>query len=249
MYSIPLCNLRGDSSVLVVNRSAARIADSADPTTDTREDFAHPITDHNRNTSHWVKVVIASSSSSPSPHYALSSMSTQSPPLLRVFTIAAHYVRPNCLYFVFLGDTPRPVVCSRASPVPLCHPSFFYNLYDYALQSFPLLSSANPIFFVQGVHSATQSPPYTITLVTIAARSVPELRPFPQIKNASPTQMSPQWSEAVEKPTGPYLVHNDSSEDTLSILLTLPFKQPTVLPVAASLGQHPTDHPASECAG
>ena len=157
MYSIPLVT---DTSGHVVTRSAARTADSADPTTDMQEAVPHPTTDHNRNTSHRVKLVIASSSSSPSPfpHYALS------PPcrrncLLRMFTIATHQVcGQTASIFVCLDGTPRPAVCSRASPVPLCHPSFFYNLYDYALQSFPLLSSADPLFFVQGVHSAVNLP-------------------------------------------------------------------------------------------
>ena len=147
MDRIPLCHLRGDSSGHVLTRSAARTADSADPTTDTRDAFAHPITDHNRNTSHWVKVVIASSSSSPSPHYVLSPPRQRNCLLFLECSIAAHQVcGRTASIFVFLDSTPRPVVCSRASPVPLCHPSFFYNLYDYALQFFPLLSSADPTF-------------------------------------------------------------------------------------------------------
>ena len=198
MYSIPLCNLQGDSSVHVVNRSAARTADLADPTTDMREAVAHPITDHNRNTSvslgqsrHRVIVVVPVPSSctlsSIRPNFLLFLECSRSP-LTRSVTKSP--------LFSSFWMAQRPVVCSRASPVPQRHPSFFYNLHDCALQSFPFLSSADPTFFVQGVHSTAQSPPYTITLVTIAARSVSELRAFPRIKNASPTQMSPQYSEA-----------------------------------------------------
>ena len=77
----------------------------------------------------------------------LSFTSTQLPPLLRMFTITAHQVcGQTASIFVFLDGALRPVVCSCASPVPLRHPSFFYNMYDYALQSFLSLSSADPTF-------------------------------------------------------------------------------------------------------
>ena len=154
MYSIPLCNLQGDSSVHVVTRSAARTADSADPTTDMREAVTHPITDHNRNTSHWVKVIIASSSSpSPFPHYA------HSPPC-----------RPNSLLFLKCSRSPptrsvvklpqflsfwtahRDLSCALV-PVPSLYvtPHFsttctimLYNLFRHYQVLIPLFCSGSP---------------------------------------------------------------------------------------------------------
>ena len=152
MYSIPLCNLRGASSVHVLTRSAARTADLADPTTDTREAFTHPITDHNCNTSHWVKVVIASSSSSPFPHYTLSPPCrpnsllflerSRSPPIRSVAKLPL---------FLSFWTAPRPVVA--LVPVPslyvtphssatcttmLCNPFRYYQVL------IPLFRSGSP---------------------------------------------------------------------------------------------------------
>ena len=63
-----------------------------------------------------------------------------------------------------------------------------------------------------------QPPPYTTTLIMMAARSLPELRHFIPIinANASPTQchcssqsnLKPKW----EEPTKTYLVRNDLSD-------------------------------------
>ena len=111
------------------SRSVARTVDSAldsaDPTTDMREDFAHPITDHNRNTSHWVQVVIASSSSPPSPfpHYALSPPFNPISSSLNVHGRRPQGLLPNCLYFCLFGrhsKTCRLLSCqSRPSMSPL----------------------------------------------------------------------------------------------------------------------------------
>ena len=61
-----------------------------------------------------------SSSPSPFPHYALSSMLTQLPPLITMFIIArSQGLSPHCLnFFSFLDGTPRPNKSSRAGPVP-----------------------------------------------------------------------------------------------------------------------------------
>ena len=113
----------------------------------------------------------------------------------------AHKVcRHTASTFSFLDGTPRPVVCSRGGPVP----TSLLILLQPARQYFPT-STISPVFikcsyhfFVSGSPFRVQSPPYTITLVAIAARSRPELRPFPRIKNASPTQclrsgLKPKW--------------------------------------------------------
>ena len=72
--------------------------------------------------------------------------STQSPPLLRMSRSPPTRSVAKLPLFLSFWTAPRPVLCSRASPVPLRHSSFFYNLYDYVLQSFALLSCADPTF-------------------------------------------------------------------------------------------------------
>ena len=110
--------------------------------------FAHPIADHNCNTSHWVKVLF----------FVV--------PISIPFIMHSPPCRSNCLlllecsqslpqglwlYFIlfFFWTAHQDLSCALV-PVPsLRHSSFFYNLHDCTflpLQSFLLLSSADPTF-------------------------------------------------------------------------------------------------------
>ena len=87
-------------------------------------------------------------------------MSTQFPPLITMFTIKVCNHTASIYYF-FLDGIPRPVVCSRAGPVPTS--LLFYNLHDcdfLPLQFFPLLSSADLTFLFR-----ESVPPRNLTLI------------------------------------------------------------------------------------
>ena len=146
-------------------------------------------------------------------------MSTQLPPLITMFTIArSQGLWPHCLYF-----PPPPFWTARRElscalvPVPsLRHFSFIYNLRDpfLPLQSFRYYQVLIPPFCSGSPFRHAISLLYHNTSHD-GGRSLPELRPIPQIMNASPTQrllssLKSKWG----KPTKPYLVRNDSSDGT-----------------------------------
>ena len=153
MYSIPLCNLRGDSSGHVVTRSAARTADSADPTTATREAVAHPITDRPQyvllgQSRHHVIVIVPvlvpslCTLSSIRPNRLLFLEYSRPPPIRSVAKLPL---------FLSFWTAPRPAVCSRASPVPLLTPhssttrtTMLYNPFRYYQVLIPLFRSGSP---------------------------------------------------------------------------------------------------------
>ena len=224
MYSIPLCTLRGDSSVHVVTRSAAKTADLADPTTDTREAFAHPITDHNRNTSvslgqsrHRVIVVV------PVPSlYTLSSMSTQSLLFLECPRSPPTRSVAKLPLFLSFWTAHRDLSCALV-PVPslyvtphssttcatmLCNP---FHYYQVLIPTFPIRESIPPPIsplYHNTSHDSSPECPGAPTLSSNQEFSLP-----PKCLRSS---LKPKW----EKPNRPYLVRNDSSDGALPIPLT-----------------------------
>ena len=143
-----LCNLRGElQQPCCYQEHSARTTDSVDTTTDSREALAHPITDHDRDTFHWVDIVV------PVPVPSLCT-------LLHVDPIASSYYnvhyRPLTrsvaalpLFFFLFWMAHRDLTSALVTVLSLRNSSFFYNLHDcpfLPLQPFPLLSSADRTF-------------------------------------------------------------------------------------------------------
>ena len=174
---------------------SARTANSVDPMTDTRDGFAHPNASPTTTAIRFIGSKSSSSSSfSPFPflHYALSTMSTQLPPL-RMFTIPPTRSVAALPLFFFFGwhtETCRVLSC-RSCPYVTPHSSTFHTtIFSYLFNPFRYYQALIPPFRSGSPFRCAISPYTTITPVTIAARSLPESQPFP--RNTSVTQLSPQ---------------------------------------------------------
>ena len=142
--------LRGLRTQLIPRRTREKLSHIPSPTT------TPPHTFHGSN-----RQKLSSSSLFPFLHYALSSMSTQLFPLMRMFTIPpTRSVATLPLLFLF-WTAHQDLSCALVAVPSLRHSSFFYNLHDSTflpLQSLQYLSSAHTTFSFQGVRSVCNLP-------------------------------------------------------------------------------------------